>query len=75
MSKQKIFAAAFVFLGTFVGILGAVRTGSVLIALGAGGYGTLQYLRSEDKRRIELVLPLFVAALLFVVALTLPHAK
>ena len=68
-------AAALVVIGTLVGIFGAVRSGSIIIALGSGGYGALQYLRSENKRRIELVLPLFVSGLLFVVALTLPHAK
>jgi uncharacterized membrane protein YidH (DUF202 family) len=75
MKQQKSIAAVLVVIGTLVGIFGAVRSGSIIIALGAGGYGALRYLRSEEKRRIELVLPLFVSALLFVVALTLPHAK
>jgi hypothetical protein len=72
---QKLLSAGLVIAGVVAGIGGAVRSGSILIAVGAGMYTAVQYSRSESKRRIELILPLLIALLLFVVALTLPHAK
>ncbi|CAB4532184.1 unannotated protein [freshwater metagenome] len=72
---KKLVSATLVAIGVVVAIAGAVRTGSVLIAVGAAIYTAVQYSRSDTKRKIELILPLFIALLLFVVALTLPHAK
>ena len=72
---QKLLSVGLVAIGVVVGILGAVRTGSVLIAVGGAVYTAVQYSRSESKRKIELILPLLISLLLFVVALTLPHAK
>ena len=72
---KKLVSATLVAIGVVVAIAGAVRTGSVLIAVGASIYTAVQYSRSDTKRKIELILPLFIALLLFVVALTLPHAK
>jgi hypothetical protein len=66
-------------LGLILGIFGVVRTGSILIAIGTAGVATINFLKQDLKagkrRKIEFVLPLAVALLLFVVALTLPHAK
>jgi hypothetical protein len=61
--------------GAVLGIFNVVRTGALLIALGTSLLATIAYLRSNRHRKIELILPLGVALLLFVVALTLPHAK
>ena len=72
---KKLVSATLVAIGVVVATAGAVRTGSVLIAVGAAIYTAVQYSRSDTKRKIELILPLFIALLLFVVALTLPHAK
>jgi uncharacterized membrane protein YjjP (DUF1212 family) len=72
---QKLVSVGLVAIGVVVGILGAVRTGSVIIAVGGAVYTAVQYSRSESKRKIELILPLLISLLLFVVALTLPHAK
>jgi hypothetical protein len=72
---QKLVSVGLVAIGVVVGILGAVRTGSALIAVGGAVYTAVQYSRSESKRKIELILPLLISLLLFVVALTLPHAK
>ena len=58
-----------------LGIFVVVRTGSFAIAIGAGAIIISKYLRSNRRRKIELILPLAMASLLFVVALTLPHAK
>jgi len=66
-------------LGLILGIFGVVRTGSILIAIGTAGVATVNFLKQNliagKRRKIEFVLPLAVALLLFVVALTLPHAK
>jgi len=62
-------------IGLILGIAGVVRTGSILIALGTGSIATVNYLKQDKRRKIEFILPLAVALLLFVVALTLPHAK
>jgi len=43
--------------------------------VGTAVYVFDQYRRSKAKRRVELYLPLLISLVLFVVALTLPHAK
>ena len=74
---DRIRALAFllVFLGVIFGIFDAVRTGALLLAIGTIVIATTKYLRSNRHRKIELILPVGMASLLFVVALTLPHAK
>ena len=72
---DKYLAISLITVGTLLGVLGFVRSGSVLIALGAAGFSFLQYLRSTTKRNIEIILPLLFTLMLFVAALTLPHAK
>ena len=62
-------------IGVALAIFGKVRTGSELLALGTAGYAYLRFREAEKKRRIELFLPLLLAAVLFVVSLTLPHAR
>ena len=70
--KIAYFAIA---LGLILGIFGVVRTGSILIALGSATIASVNFLKQEKKRKIEFILPVALALLLFVVALTLPHAK
>jgi uncharacterized RDD family membrane protein YckC len=74
---DRIRALAFilVFLGVLLGIFDAVRTGALSLSIGTIVIATTKYLRSNRHRKIELILPVGMAALLFVVALTLPHAK
>ena len=74
---DRIRALAFilVFLGILFGIFDAVRTGALFLSIGTIVIATTKYLRSNRHRKIELILPVGMAALLFVVALTLPHAK
>jgi hypothetical protein len=74
---DRIRALAFllVFLGVIFGIFDAVRTGALLLSIGTIVIATTKYLRSNRHRKIELILPVGMASLLFVVALTLPHAK
>ena len=62
-------------IGVTFGIFSAVRTGSLLVAVGGALYSYLAYTTSVTKRTIELLIPIAMTALLFVVSLTLPHAK
>jgi len=65
---------ALIALGVIVALVGKVRTGSLLLSLGLGGFSYARYFIVGMKRRIELFLPLIIAGTLFVVSLTLPHA-
>jgi hypothetical protein len=58
-----------------LGVFDAVRTGALFLSVGTIVIATTKYLRSNRHRKIELILPVGMAALLFVVALTLPNAK
>jgi hypothetical protein len=77
IATEKLNALAFslIGIGILLGIFDVVRTGSFAIAIGAGAIIISKYLRSNRRRKIELILPLAMASLLFVVALTLPNAK
>ena len=57
--------------GVVLGILGAVRGGSLFIAAGTAGIA----LKSRDFRRIEFYLPLALAIALFVLAIALPRGR
>ena len=68
-------SVALVVIGVTLGICSAVRSGSILVAVGGALYAYVSYTTSETKRTIELLVPIGVSLLLFVVSLTLPHAK
>ena len=57
--------------GVALGVFGAVRGGSLFIAVGTAGIA----LKSRDFRRIEFLLPLAVAIALFVLAISLPGGR
>ncbi len=75
VGRIQLLAFALIVLGIIFGIFDAVRTGALLLSIGTGIVATTKYLRSNRRRKIELILPVGMAALLFVVALTLPNAK
>jgi len=75
IDRIRILAYVFIVVGIFLGIFDVVRTGALLVAVGTAVIATTKYLRSNRHRKIELILPVGTALLLFVVALTLPHAK
>ena len=75
VDRIQILAFVLIVLGIIFGIFDAVRTGALLLSIGTGIVATTKYLRSNRRRKIELILPVGMAALLFVVALTLPNAK
>ena len=64
-----------VVLGLIIGITGAVRTGSIILSLGASIIVIARYSQLKIKRNIELFLPLMICIMLFVLALTLPNAR
>ncbi|MCX6451044.1 MAG: hypothetical protein NTZ31_05005 [Actinobacteria bacterium] len=72
--KTKI-SYALVAVGIILGITGSVRSGAVLIAIGTSVIAWTNFSLEGKRRKIEIFLPVAVALLLFVVALTLPHAK
>jgi len=75
IDRIRVLAFILVFLGVLFGIFDAVRTGALFLSIGTIVIATTKYLGSNRHRKIELTLPVGMAALLFVVALTLPHAK
>jgi len=75
IDRIRVLAFILVFLGVLFGIFDAVRTGALFLSIGTIVIATTKYLGSNRHRKIELILPVSMAALLFVVALTLPHAK
>ncbi len=75
VDRIQLLAFALIVLGIIFGIFDAVRTGALLLSIGTGIVATTKFLRSNRRRKIELILPVGMAALLFVAALTLPNAK
>ena len=66
-------AALSILTGVAVGIVGAVRSGSILVALGTGIVALAQWGKTAGRRRIiECYFPLTLAATLFALALALP---
>ncbi|MCX6437143.1 MAG: hypothetical protein NTZ06_00590 [Actinobacteria bacterium] len=54
-----------------MGIIGYVRTGSLLIGGGTLGHA----IAARNSRRIEFFLPAAIAVALFVLAIALPHGR
>jgi len=71
----SIFGALVAITGVGFGVSGSVRTGAITLSIGAMIFVIFQYFQAQVRRRIELILPMGFALVLFVVALTLPHAK
>jgi fructose-specific phosphotransferase system IIC component len=75
LDQIRRFALFVVLVGVVIGISGAVRTGSIIISLSASIFVLARYSQSQVKRGIELVLPITICALLFILALSLPDAR
>jgi hypothetical protein len=75
LDQLRRFSLIVVAIGIVIGISGAVRTGSIIISLSASIFILARFSQSQVKRGIELVLPLTICALLFVMALSLPDAR
>ena len=66
-------AWAAILAGALFGIFGAVRTGSILIALGTAIIALARLGQASGRRRIiECYFPLAIAGVLFALALALP---
>ena len=54
---------------------GAVRSGSILLSIGAAAFTLARYAQFKIKRNIELILPLMICIMLFGLAISLPNAR
>jgi O-antigen/teichoic acid export membrane protein len=61
--------------GLIIGMTGAVRTGSIILSMGASIFVITRYYQLKVKRKIELYLPLLICIMLFLLALSLPNAR
>ncbi|MFM8869057.1 MAG: hypothetical protein ACKOFQ_02845 [Candidatus Nanopelagicus sp.] len=61
--------------GLIIGISGAVRTGSIILSLGASAFSLARFSQQKVKRNIELILPIMICIMLFGLALSLPTAR
>ncbi|CAB4681728.1 MAG: hypothetical protein F2658_02360 [Actinobacteria bacterium] len=75
LDQIRRFSLIAVLIGVVIGVSGAVRTGSIIISLSASIFILARYSQSQVKRGIELVLPITICALLFILALSLPDAR
>ena len=62
-------------IGLVIGVTGAVRTCSIILSLGASVFVLARYTQQKVKRNIELLLPIMICIMLFVLALSLPNAR
>lgn len=77
-------AILLIVIGVTFGLFGAVRTCSIFVSIGAAitTYSRFTHSAQPDssghlgkRRNIELIVPILLCVTLFVVSLTLPHAK
>jgi len=62
-------------IGLVIGISGAVRSGSIILSIGATAFTLARYSQLKIKRNIELILPIMICILLFGLAISLPNAR
>jgi hypothetical protein len=62
-------------IGLVIGISGAVRSGSIVLSIGAASIALARYSQLKVKRNIELILPIMICIMLFALALSLPNAR
>ena len=75
LDQIRRFSLAVVIIGLIISISGAVRTGSIILSLGASAFVLARHSQVKVKRNIELVLPIMICIMLFVLALSLPNAR
>ena len=75
LDQIRKFSLIVVIVGLIIGMTGAVRTGSIILSLGASAFVLARYTQQKVKRNIELLLPIMICILLFVLALSLPNAR
>jgi hypothetical protein len=62
-------------IGLVIGISGAVRSGSIILSIGAAAFTLARYSQLKIKRNIELILPIMICILLLGLAISLPNAR
>jgi len=75
LDQIRRFSMVVVVVGIVIAISGAVRTGSIILSLGASSFALARYSQLKVKRNIELILPIAICLLLFILALSLPNAR
>jgi len=62
-------------IGLVIGISGAVRSGSIILSIGAAAFTLARCYQLKIKRNIELILPIMICIMLFGLAISLPNAR
>jgi hypothetical protein len=62
-------------IGLVIGISGGVRSGSIILSIGAAAFTLARYSQLKVKRNIELILPIMICIMLFGLAISLPNAR
>ena len=75
LDQIRRFSLVVVIIGLIISISGAVRTGSIILSLGASAFVLARHSQVKVKRNIELILPIMICIMLFVLALSLPNAR
>ena len=75
LDQVRRISLAVVVIGLIIGMSGAVRTGSIILSLGASAFSLARYSQQKVKRNIELILPIMICIMLFGLALSLPNAR
>ena len=75
LDQIRRFSLIVVIVGLIIGMTGAVRTGSIILSLGASAFVLARYTQQKVKRNIELLLPIMICVMLFILAFSLPNAR
>ena len=75
VDQVKKLSLVVIILGLVIGMIGAVRTGSIILSLGASVFVISRYSQLRVKRNIELFIPIMICIMLFLLALFSPNAR
>lgn len=75
VDQVRRFSWVVVLIGLVIGMTGAVRSGSIVLSLGASAFVLARYTQQKVKRNIELLLPIMICVMLFILAISLPNAR
>lgn len=75
LDQIRRFSLVVVLIGLIIGMTGAVRSGSIILSLGASAFVLARYTQQKVKRNIELLLPIMICVMLFILAFSLPNAR
>ena len=75
LDQIRRFSLVVVLIGLIIGMTGAVRSGSIVLSLGASAFVLARYTQQKVKRNIELIIPIMICVMLFILAISLPNAR